>query len=88
MSQVLFVLLQARLESLMPTRVVLLDNSEAHRGHVTNTAGGAHVELQVASPKFKGLTTLACHRLVYGCVADLIPYPVHALSLKILREEA
>jgi BolA protein len=82
----IFDLLQTRLAVLEPTKLKLLDNSALHAGHATNTSGGAHLELHIASAHFEGLTTIACHRLVYQNVMDLIPYPIHALSIKIIRK--
>lgn len=78
-------LLTERLAPLEPTTLTLLDNSAAHAGHVSNVSGGAHLELHIASARFEGLSSVACHRLIYQYVLDLIPYPIHALSIKITR---
>lgn len=78
-------LLEERLSVLEPTTLRFLDDSAAHRGHQGNQHGGMHLELQIGSQHFDGLTTLAAHRLVYQQVSDLIPHPVHALSIKLIR---
>ena len=81
----MLVLLQERLSPLEPEEFRLLDNSFAHQGHAGNQAGGKHLELHIRSPHFESLKTLACHRLIFERVSDLFPFPIHALTIKILR---
>ena len=83
---VLYELIQQRLVTLQPQQLKLVDNSAAHKGHAGSRNGAAHLELHIASEQFAGLHSVACHRLVYAQLVDLIPYPIHALSIKIIRE--
>jgi BolA protein len=85
MQYLLIDLIEQRLAVLEPHQFKLQDDSASHRGHRGNTSGGSHFELSIASKKFAGLTTISCHRLVYEQLADLIPNPIHALSIKIIR---
>jgi BolA protein len=45
-------------------------------------AGGGHFDLTIVSSAFAGKNTLARHRMVMALFADLIPHPIHALSIK------
>lgn len=74
-------LLRQRLESLEPDTIELIDESHLHAGHEGARDGASHFRLIISSPHFAGLSPLARHRLVYDSVADLIPYPIHALAI-------
>ncbi len=80
----LYTLIETRLLELKPCDFRLLDDSAKHARHAGNN-GGYHLELHIQSPKFDGLNSLACHRMILALISDLIPYPIHALSIKILR---
>lgn len=43
---------------------------------------GTHFEAEVAAAAFKGLPTLAQHRLVYGTLGEKMGRDIHALALK------
>jgi BolA protein len=85
MKDPLFELIETRLASLQPHNLQIIDSSAAHAGHAGNIHGNAHLELHLGSPQFAGLTTIACHRLIYQLLNDLIPHPIHALNIKIIR---
>ena len=74
----------ARLNSaLSPTRIELVDDSEAHRGHGGyNPAGESHFTLTVESPAFAGKSRVERQRMVYAALGDLMRERVHALSIK------
>ena len=74
----------SRLNSaLSPTRVELIDDSEAHRGHGGyNPAGESHFTLTVESPAFAGKSRVERQRMVYAALGDLMRERVHALSIK------
>ena len=77
-------LLRARLAPLAPTVLQIDDDSAAHAGHAGAAAGGGHFSLLVVSQCFSGLPRLARHQRVLREVADLVPHPIHALSIKAL----
>lgn len=79
-------LLAGRLRSLDPVRMSLTDESRFHRGHA-GAAEGAHYALEIASPRFAGLSPLARHRMVYEAVGDLRAAGLHALSVKAFAPE-
>ena len=74
--------LQQRLATLYPTHVELQDDSADHAGHAGAAGGGGHFSVVIVSEHFAGLSSLARHRAVMARVGDLIPYPVHALSIR------
>jgi len=80
-------LLRARLAGLAPTVLEIDDDSAAHAGHAGAAGGGGHFSLLVVSQSFSGLPRLARHQRVLREVADLVPHPIHALSIKALTPE-
>src|SRR5206468_7328290 len=58
--------------SLEPTRIELIDDSEAHRGHGGhNPAGESHFSLKIESAAFAGKSRVDRQRMVYAALADL-----------------
>lgn len=47
-----------------------------------------HYELHIASERFRGLSSIAVHRLVYGALGDVVGREIHALSVKACLPEA
>jgi BolA protein len=74
--------LTQRLTALSPSVFELSDDSAQHAGHAGAAGGGGHFSLLIVSQHFAGLPRLARHRAVLDRVADLIPYPVHALAIR------
>ncbi len=74
-------LIQERLAALAPTQLDIIDESHLHAGHAGSQNGASHFRVVISSNKFSGLSPVARHRLVYDLVHDLIPYPIHALSI-------
>jgi BolA protein len=79
--------LRSRLAALAPTILEIDDDSAAHAGHAGAAGGGGHFSLLIVSEQFAGLTRLARHQRVLDRVADLLPYPIHALSIRALTPE-
>jgi BolA protein len=69
--------------ALAPSRIDLIDDSEAHRGHGGyNPAGESHFTLTIESPAFAGKSRVERQRLVYAALGDLMEQRVHALSIR------
>lgn len=79
--------LRERLATLAPDVLEISDDSAAHAGHVGAAGGGGHFSLLIVSQAFSGLPRLARHQRVLREVSDLLPYPIHALSIKALTPE-
>ncbi|MEW6590141.1 MAG: BolA family protein [Pseudomonadota bacterium] len=80
-------LIRDRLAALEPETLTLEDESAQHRGHAGAAGGGGHFSLVIVSPKFRGLGTLARHRLVYETLGELMQRQIHALSISALTPE-
>jgi BolA protein len=76
--------LRERLADLDPVAFDLRDDSAAHVGHAGAAGGGGHFSLTVVSEAFSGLPRLKRHQAVMARVADLVPFPIHALSIRAL----
>jgi BolA protein len=79
--------LRARLAALAPEFLEIDDEGAAHAGHAGAAAGGGHFSLLIVSEQFAGLSRLARHQRVLDRVADLLPHPIHALSIRALTPE-
>jgi BolA protein len=72
-----------RLESLNPTKIELIDDSEKHRGHGGhNPAGESHFSLLIESDAFTGKSRVERQRMVHQSLGELVGNRVHALSIK------
>jgi len=71
-------------EVLAPTRLEVLDESQAHAGHAgaDGTGFGTHFRVRIACPGFAGLSRVARHRLVYDALQVFIDRGVHALAIE------
>lgn len=72
------------LSVLAPTCCEIIDESHLHAGHGGFDAEGSHFFLTIGSPVFEGKTLLACHRLVYEALSEIVPREVHALRIEII----
>jgi BolA protein len=79
-------LLKERLETTLNSKVIVADESHLHAGHEGAKSGGKHFRIQISSPRFQGLNTLAKHRLVYDAVADWMVKEIHALSINVVED--
>jgi BolA protein len=79
--------LRARLAPLSPSVLEIHDDSAEHEGHAGAASGGGHFSMLIVSYAFSGLPRLARHQRVLREVADLLPHPVHALSIKALTPD-
>ena len=79
--------IRERLAALEPETFTLDDESAQHRGHAGAAGGGGHFSLTIVSPKFRTLSTLARHRLVYETMGELMQRDIHALSITALTPE-
>ena len=77
--------LRARLQELLqPSRLEVIDESQAHAGHAgANGLGyGTHFRVRIDSPLFAGRSKVARHRLVYDALRDFLDTGVHALAIE------
>jgi intracellular septation protein len=77
--------LRERLESrFAPAQLMIQDESHLHAGHVGAADGHSHFRIRIVAEAFRGIPTLARHRLVYAAVDDLLKSDIHALAIEAL----
>ena len=70
-------------DALAPSRMELVDESSAHRGHGGyNPAGESHFALTIESPAFAGKSRVERQRMIYAALGELMDARVHALTIK------
>jgi BolA protein len=68
--------------ALSPTRLVVTDDSETHRGHAGHDARGeSHFTVEVVAPSFEGASRVERQRQVNRALAALLAERVHALVI-------
>jgi BolA protein len=79
--------LRTRLQDLAPSALEIHDESAEHVGHAGAADGGGHFSVLIVSNAFRGISRLQRHQKVLARVSDLLPHPIHALSIKALAPE-
>jgi BolA protein len=79
--------IRARLAALDPELVELADESALHAGHEGAKGGGGHFRLSIVSPRFRGQSTVARHRLVYDALGPMMRREIHALAIRAFTPE-
>jgi BolA protein len=70
-------------ETLSPTHLQVIDDSEKHRGHAGHDERGeSHFTVEIVAPAFAGMNRLQRQRAVNAALADLLAERVHALAIK------
>ena len=78
-------LLEQRLrETLQPTLLEVLDESDQHNGHAgaNGTGAGTHFRVKITSQLFTGKSAVMRHRLVYDSLQDFMAQGLHALAIE------
>jgi BolA protein len=70
----------ALIGALAPLRVEVTDDSHLHAGHA-GAREGRHFSVCVVSERFKGLSRVGRHRLVYDALTSLMPRGLHAIAI-------
>ena len=78
-------LLQAKLK---PSLLEIIDDSHKHIGHAGAKGGAGHFTIKISSAEFNDKNRLECHKMIYQALDPLMPYEIHALSIKIIAENA
>lgn len=76
--------IEARLRAALdPQQLVVIDDSEKHRGHAGHDGSGeSHFTVEIMSDQFAGQNRVARQRLVHAALADLLRDKIHALAIK------
>ena len=65
----------------------ILDESDQHKGHAGYGEGSRHFAIIIASTDLFSFSRVAAHQKIYALFHDMMPTPIHALRIKILKEE-
>lgn len=76
-------LIRERLAVLEPIELEVVNDSHHHAQHAGNRDGANHFTVTMRSAKFDGVSRVQRQRLVYALVEDMMPFPLHALVLKL-----
>lgn len=67
-----------------PSELIVVDDSEAHRGHGGyREGGGTHFNVKIRSKAFEGMSRVAAHRSVMAELKSEFDDGLHALSLDV-----
>lgn len=83
---VIVTIIEKKLRSaLSPSALYIIDESSLHVGHAGAIPGkSTHFRLKITSDKFRGLSKVAQHRLVYEILSEELKHDIHALALTTL----
>lgn len=76
--------MKARLATLDPQHLEIVDESALHAGHAGAKSGGGHYQLTLLAASFSGQNAVARHRMIYQALGDLMGGRIHALSITAL----
>lgn len=77
--------IRERLSDLDYQKLDIIDDSAHHIGHKGAASGGLHFHLIITSTTLNALSRIEAHRAIYQRLNDLIPLPIHALQITLLR---
>lgn len=72
----------ARLATLEPVLLEIIDESYKHAGHAGARDGGGHYALRIASMQFIGKNRMARHRMIYSALGEMMKRDIHALYIQ------
>jgi intracellular septation protein len=77
--------LRERLESrFTPAQLTVEDESHLHEGHAGAASGLSHFRIRIVAEAFRGMPSVARHKLIYAAVDDLMKSDIHALAIEAL----
>ena len=70
-------------ESLAPSHLAVINDSDKHRGHAGHDGSGeSHFTVEIEAAAFAGLSRLDRQRAVNKALGDLLRERVHALAIR------
>lgn len=67
-----------------PSELVVVDDSESHRGHAGYQDGGeSHFNVRIRAQAFESMNRIARHRAVHSALGKELVGRIHALALDI-----
>lgn len=78
-------IIRARLtQALEPNHLIVVDESEEHKGHAGAQTGAGHYFVSISSPQFQNDDNIHNHRLIYQALDNLIPSVIHAIRIQTI----
>lgn len=71
------------IKAINPKRLEIIDESAQHAGHVGSQGGAGHFAVKIAATAFEGKGLVACHRMVYAALGNMMEKDIHALRIQI-----
>ncbi|WP_208103253.1 BolA family transcriptional regulator [Rubellimicrobium sp. CFH 75288] len=69
--------------ALAPTRLEVIDESEAHRGHAGwRDGGGTHWRIRIDAPALAPLSRIERHRAIHAALGPDVIGRLHALAIE------
>ena len=66
--------------------IKIYDDSHKHQHHKKDTSGG-HFRLYLVCDKFKNVSLINRHKMIYEILDTIMKVEIHALSMKLLSSE-
>lgn len=71
-------------DAFAPSHLLVVDDSESHRGHAGYQEGGqSHFNVEITSDHFAGKSRINNHRAVHAAIGPELIAKIHALALII-----
>lgn len=68
-----------------PEHLEVQDDSDQHIGHAGHQGGGRHFTVIIKAATLQEYSRVAAHQKIYAALNTLIPEPIHALCIRILK---
>lgn len=76
--------MRKRLQQALNVRQLSIsDDSHLHAGHAGAKTGKGHFTVTITADEFTEQPRIACHRLVYAALGDMMQTDIHALAIMI-----
>jgi BolA protein len=71
-------------ETFTPAQLIVVDESEAHRGHAGHREGGeSHFRVTISAPVFASMSRIERHRAIHAALGPELVGRIHALALHV-----
>ncbi len=70
-------------EALIPSELVIEDESHLHAGHVGAQTGKGHFFVSIKSTAFDGVSPVKKHQLIYQALGEMMETDIHALRISV-----
>lgn len=74
-------------EALAPDELRVGDESHLHAGHPGAQDGRGHFRVSIVSARFRDLSRVVRHRMVYDALAEELRGDIHALAIEAFTPE-